>query len=422
MKKLFFWFLATMIIISIFGCGSPPLALPEQGGKPVEQELISSTNVENFSSPLAPPTPTVTKITKEIQPDSTPEVIPTLSGPFPSGPKVIYSENIHDGTVTFWAASPANPAYRLPLAKGSDPNDFGTRAALSPDGKMIAYTALPEWNTNDRLATDLWLVTTNGNEQRLLAEGVDLGGPGYPYWSPDSRYIAFVRSSERSTETEDIYETTVWMIDIITGKETRVEYPGDKKSAWPIGWVNDGAGFYYRSRGDVYFFSIETNISTFSVSLPASTLGCNLSPDSTQILCSVLTDRRQGIYELIVLSLQGKESPNTIRQFQGENFISVWGPRDQSITISENLSAAESTTLQIVESNTKNAMDVKLQTAGNYFPLSWSPDGTWLAVKNLSGFRGDLYFFSNDGQTVNHLPTQGATNVLGWLTVDLSSR
>ncbi len=425
MKKLIFWLLAIMIIISIFGCGSPPLALPEQGAKPVEQEPVSTATVavvESFSnSPLAPPTPIATKTTEETKP--APEVIPTLAGPFPSGPKVVYSENIHDGGVTFWAASPINPAYRTPLAKGSDPNDFGVHAALSPDGKMIAYTALPEWNYDNRLAADLWLVTTDGNEQRLLAEGVDLGGPSYPYWSPDSRYIAFVRSSERSTETEDIYETTAWMIDIITGEEIKVEHPdSNKKSAWPIGWASDGAGFYYRSQGDVYFFSKKTNTSTFIVSLPTSTLGCNLSPDSSQILCSVMTNREKGIYELVTLFLQDRESPKVIKQFQGENFTSLWGPHNQAITISENLPAMESTTLQIIEADTKSAIDLKLQTSGNYFPRSWSPDGTWLAAQSLSESHGDLYFFSNNGQTVNHLPTQGATDVLGWLMIDLSSK
>lgn len=439
MRKLFnilgnglgFLLLVGLIIILIFslngiqqgenivGTFKSPASTPILESEPTPAAIATT---ENFSgSPLASPTPVATKTTEE--PTSTPEVIPTLTGPFPAGPKLVYSENIRDEAVTFWAVSPINPSYRLPLAKGSDPNFFGINAALSPNGKMIAYTALPEWNYDNRLAADLWLVTIDGNEQRLLAKGIDFGGPGYPYWSPDSHYIAFVRS----TETEDTYETVVWIIDITTNVEIMVgSSDDDKKFAWPIGWAGDGVGLYYRSQNEVYFFSKQANSSTFAVSLPSSTFDCKLSPDSTQTLCSILADREKGIYELATIFLQGKESSKSsfdvIRQFQGENFISIWGPRNQSITVSENLPAAENTTLQIIESDTKNVTDMKLQTSGNYFPRSWSPDGTWLVTQNVSRSYGDLYFFSNNGQTINHLPTQGATDVLGWLMIDLASR
>jgi dipeptidyl aminopeptidase/acylaminoacyl peptidase len=268
------------------------------------------------------------------------------------------------------------------------------------------------------LTADLWLISTDGQEHRLLAEGVDIGGPGYPYWSPDSRYIAFVRS----TETDDSDRTTVWMIDIVTGKETKVEHPDNgKKYAWPMGWANNGTGFYYRSQDDVYFFSKETNTSTYTIALPAFTLGCDLSPDSAQILCRVLTDREKGTYELVTLSLQGQEAGDAVRQFQGEHFIAIWGPNDQSITINENLSVVENATLKIVESDTKNARGVRLQTSGSYVPRRWSPDAVWLAAQRLSEPGGDLYLFSNVGQSVNHIPTQGATDVLGWLITDLAS-
>jgi hypothetical protein len=200
----FQWFLI-IIAVTVVSCSNSPLPTATPLGQ--ESVILPTISVIEgaMNSPLVTLTPIVTKIAIEtptpILPSPTPEIIPTLSGPFPPGPKIVYSENIHDGTVTFWAASPINPAYRIPLAKGSDPNVFGINAALSPDGKLIAYTALPEWNDDNRLVADLWLVTTDGNEQRLLVEGADLGGPGYPYWSPNSRYIAFVRSLTRSTET-----------------------------------------------------------------------------------------------------------------------------------------------------------------------------------------------------------------------------
>ncbi len=397
---------------------------PLQSPTPPKGSTATPVPVPAFTPTARPP------ISPLPTPSPTPEILPTISGPFPPGPKVVYSENIHDGTVTFWAASPVNPAYRTPLAKGYDPNDFGTREALSPDGKMIAYTALPEWNYNNRMAADLWLVTTDGSEAQLLAKGVDIGGPGYPYWSPDSRYIAFVRSREYSAETEDIYEATVWMIDVTTGIETMVEHPtdsvSDRKYAWPIGWVKDGAGFYYKYiSGKEYIvkkFSLKDKKSSSVISLPLFTKRCALSPNSTQLLCTILVDRENNRYNLTNFSLQDETHSNIIRQFQEESFVSIWGPGEQSITINENVSAAENATLQVVEVDTKNVVDMSLPASGNYLPQSWSPNGEWLAAQSMSEVHGDLYFFSGDGKTVNHLPTYGVTRVLGWITIDLLSK
>jgi eukaryotic-like serine/threonine-protein kinase len=71
------------------------------------------------------------------------------------------------------------------------PEDWGFREfdvpMVSPDGKMIAFTALP---TNDGAGTEsaLWIHRLDSSGSTRLSA---TDGASAPFWSPDSRYLAF---------------------------------------------------------------------------------------------------------------------------------------------------------------------------------------------------------------------------------------
>ena len=81
-----------------------------------------------------------------------------------------------------------------------------TTPALSPDGKLIAFS-----RSTDAFNTDIFLMTTTGKIVRRLTHtvGTDsrLGEEHGPAWSPDGRTIAFV--SNRSGGSWDIYTVRV---------------------------------------------------------------------------------------------------------------------------------------------------------------------------------------------------------------------
>jgi dipeptidyl aminopeptidase/acylaminoacyl peptidase len=83
-------------------------------------------------------------------------------------------------------------------------------AALSPDGRYVAYSE-GRWqkSTGDR-KTDLWLVGANRSKPRRLT--FDRANDRQPQWGPDSRVVYFAGNRKREGEKRPPYDgkTQVW--------------------------------------------------------------------------------------------------------------------------------------------------------------------------------------------------------------------
>lgn len=86
---------------------------------------------------------------------------------------------------TYWRVSPQDPGNREQVAVIPHSDGCGTRASLSPDGRLLAYTVqpvgtpcLPESSTAHAHVIDLLR-----NEDEKVAEGIDLRFT--PLWAPD---------------------------------------------------------------------------------------------------------------------------------------------------------------------------------------------------------------------------------------------
>src|SRR3712207_7026 len=87
--------------------------------------------------------------------------------------RLLYAEQA-GGNTAIWAARPAAPADRHLIARVSHDPEWGIRASLSPDGRQLAYTALPPGARDpDREAVLTVLDLTRRRSQRL-ATGLDL--------------------------------------------------------------------------------------------------------------------------------------------------------------------------------------------------------------------------------------------------------
>src|SRR5512145_1364704 len=70
---------------------------------------------------------------------------------------------------------------------------------ISPDGSKIAFVKVTVNDRKDGYNTTIWTVSTASREVRQLTSGIR---DSQPRWSPDGKYLVFVRSPERDGRPE----------------------------------------------------------------------------------------------------------------------------------------------------------------------------------------------------------------------------
>jgi WD40 repeat protein len=140
--------------------------------------------------------------------------------PSPDGSRIVYStsKGLGLGSDTWMMSRDGSHTTHL-FAMPGGARSIAGMFAWSPDGTKIAYEQLSDSPT-PFLPAGLWLMNTNGMQQRYLAD-TD-GGHGFALsWSPDSRRIAYVlrtNVSDRSANfSAQSLQSAIAVVDISTG-------------------------------------------------------------------------------------------------------------------------------------------------------------------------------------------------------------
>jgi len=137
-----------------------------------------------------------------------------------------------------WAGPPANRHLWSLSIMGGNPrqlSDEGWSPSVSPDGSQIAFL---KGAAGAEAGQEIWLMRADGSDQRKLMSFPE-GGFGSPVWSPDGRWIAYVRVKPWPYTEEDWIE----LFNLEQGTK-KVVLSDPHLSVWGLIWLPDGRLVY----------------------------------------------------------------------------------------------------------------------------------------------------------------------------------
>jgi eukaryotic-like serine/threonine-protein kinase len=196
--------------------------------------------------------------------------------------------------------TPATPVRTRPFTSFPGSED---QAAFSPDGKQIAFA----WSGE------------NGDNQDIYTKLVDVGAPlrlttnpapeYNPVWSPDGRFVAFLRQSSESSR--------VYLIPSLGGPERKLAETFPKPATFIehcLDYSQDGKLLAISDKGSqqdpfsIFLLSIETGEKRRLTSPPAGLLGDSspaFSPDGKFL--AFVRAASAGVFDIYLISVAGGE-------------------------------------------------------------------------------------------------------------------
>lgn len=401
--------------------GQPPTPVPAPIETPWPTEI--------------PPTPWPLPTVTPLPPLPTPA--PTLPGPLPPGVKIIYAvtdssvreyatpEALRDHGTTFWIADVSNVSNRRQIARVQHRAFSPIRAQLSPDGRKIAYVIEPVGSLGAGGVGDLWVMAIGGPGPMLLDTKVTVLVKPYPFWSPDSTQIVYLKYTPKDMEYLGVSELYAAAADgngiqhLLTSED------------WlsPIGWSSTGELLYTRTsvgvEGGIWKLDLITGHTEQLISLELGAGRPVVSPDGNHMVYTVQEQgpgSKSGLH-LVVASLDGQRKETISRAVPGVGqnlyFVAIWSLDSEEITAFLPAQATgqrpELRTFNMAARQWRVQPAVAKTTTDNEFdlPRGWSPDGQWLLVEHRPTL--DYYLVAQDGDRVQAVAPGQHVQLVGWL-------
>ena len=380
-------------------------------------------------TPTPSPAPSAGLSPSPDVPTSTP--LPPLD---PSSYRFLYSEFGVDEDL-IWSIDPADPSDRVQLAVVPHGAGWGIKPALAPDGKKIAYNAMPDDGVRPGTDAEARILDLESGETSVVAEGVDLRT--VPRWSPDGGLLFL-----RRNVGEDVTVILVDLREPEDEEESEEEKPppirtvlrqheSDVQTYTPLGFDPDEAilyftqlqggtelgsflGRYTPATGEAVATAtaIVEATATASAGTPAPTPSppptppaltgdvflflsdqiardLALSPDASRVafLVQNLVAGRF-LFQVQIADIKAKQvSPLDIVEglAAGDQLSPIWHPDGDKVSFGQLPSGADPGRVAIVSLSGGEPIFLPPPEQGFDQPLSWSPDGKFLAVSSFPG-------------------------------------
>jgi dipeptidyl aminopeptidase/acylaminoacyl peptidase len=334
-------------------------------------------------------------------------------------PRIVFSE-FSIGEDTLWSAPADDPSERTLIATIPHAAEYGILASVSPNGALVAYTVLPpsERKPSADAPAEVWVVGSDGGEPRRLATDADLLIT--PVWSPDSASLVF-RRSESVDNAAGIFRLV--RVDL-AGRAT--DLLETDAGVFPVDFSPDGSDLFYTiiSPAGTELARVQVDSLTTAVVAHLSddfTRDWHLSPDGERLsfLAPEPTSPTPS-YQAMVVETDSPDEPQPLREGAAGDFNPIWHPNSVDLTLGQEPAASEPEAALRLSALGGPAEELEAPDTGFDVPVSWSPDGSYLALRSFDGTsalypgRERIVILGPDGER-RELKLNAEISLAGWL-------
>jgi dipeptidyl aminopeptidase/acylaminoacyl peptidase len=273
------------------------------------------------------------------------------------------------------AAAPVAQEVRRPISlddmarvqRVSDPQ-------VSPDGRWVAYIVGSTDAAKDKRDSDVWMSSWDGSQHVRLTTTAETG-ESRPRWSPDGRYLAFLTS--RGDEEQKKKGAQVWLLNRLGGEAQQLT--DLKGGVADYAWSPDGKRLAL-AVNDIDPASDPEKMEGWKrkTKPPIVIDRYHFKSDAEGYLGRLYT-------HLVLFDVEAKK-PETLTSGRFDDASPAWSPDGTSIAFVSKRGAdpdrSQDTNVYVIEARAgAEARQLTLFSGPDEGPLSWSPDGRWIAFR-----------------------------------------